>query len=99
MKLLVEHQSLPPVMVLSMPIILFWRDKTIDCCGAGELKAPMVYVRKGRTLTIKNIADGVFKFTVTGNLTAHGNIRIAKKPQEMKPEDWKIHHPTVNDSN
>lgn len=76
-------------MIKFLPIILIWRDKTINAKELSYLFSPLIYVRKGRTLTIENVGadgDGLFRFNVFG-LIPKGNIRIKKKPTEMTAEE------------
>ena len=70
------------------PVILVWRDKTIDAKGANRLVSPLVYIRKGRTLTIKNIGEGRFEFAMVRS-KLEGSVRIAKKPKEVSVADLK----------
>lgn len=76
---------------LKFPVVLLWRDRTIDVKGAAILQAPAVYIAKGRTLTLKNIGGdekGRFQFRIPMTFyKVKGNIRIAKKPKEMSVED------------
>jgi hypothetical protein len=36
-----------------MPIICLWRDRTIKTGGHNRIIAPMIYIAKGRTLTVE----------------------------------------------
>lgn len=71
-------------MRIYLPIVLIWHDQTIDCNGSSEVWAPLIYVRKGRTLTFRDIGIKEKIFSIKVRLIfAHGNIRMEKKPVEM----------------
>ena len=73
-----------------LPVVLVFRDRTIDLDGASILEVPFVYVRKGRTLTVKNFepgAEGTFEFKCKRDMVVHGNIRIMRKAKEMTLDD------------
>lgn len=70
------------------PVILLWRDRTIDAAECDRLVIPHLYIRKGRILTIKNIVDGKeFRLEVPGVMKVYGDIRIARKAREVSPDD------------
>lgn len=70
------------------PIILLWRDKTIDVDGCDRLIISAIYVRKGRTLTFSGM-DPTKRMTIEfGPLSIiKGDVRAAKKAKEISVED------------
>lgn len=67
----------PRVLKRRLPVIVFFRDRTIDMQRAIEFHIPLVYIRKGRTLTIKNAPHGKFTI-VAGHLLQLGQIKILR---------------------
>jgi len=67
--------------------LALFRDKTIDVDGAERLVIGFLWVRKGRTLTITGV-DPSRRFMVEmGPLSKiRGDVRLARKPVEMTPE-------------
>lgn len=52
-----------------MPVWVLFKDRTIDAGGAKEIRFHSLWVRKGRKLTIKNLASGRAWIIVKHNLT------------------------------
>jgi hypothetical protein len=71
----------------TFPIVLVWHDKTIDVTGVEKLVVPGIYIRKGRTLTIKGV-DPLkrFEMQIAGPMIIRGDVRLAKTAQEMTVE-------------
>lgn len=72
---------------LILPVILLWRDRTIDLDGASILSVPWAFVRKGRTLTIRDIDEEHFEFRSFFTMDIRGSIRVARKPKEISVDD------------
>lgn len=68
-----------------LPIVLIWRDKTIDMKGQHELKVPYLYVGKGRHLKLINTAR-VFILKVNGSVTITKS-KISIVPKGMTEAD------------
>lgn len=59
-----------------LPIIVLWGKKTIDVRGDHELRVPMIWMRRGTHLVIKNIPkEGIFLLNVNGSITI-GNVSM-----------------------
>jgi len=67
-------------MIYPLPIILLWHDKEIDMRGEWLLEVPVIYIRRGRTLTVKNASSAMpFRLFVSGTLTNDGNLHITRE--------------------
>lgn len=71
-----------------LPIILLFRDKTLDLDGHKSLILPGLYIAKGRTLTLKNLGvdqdlHPILTMTTRFFRRIKGNVRLARKPIEM----------------
>lgn len=74
--------------IFRFPILVIFRDRTIDAAGAEKLVISFLYVRKGKVLTIKGV-DTSRTFTVEMShwSVVRGDVRIARKPVEMSVEE------------
>jgi len=66
-----------------LPIVLLWRDKTIDVCGASEVWFSWIYIGRGRTLTLINCNLDSSIIRVTKNLTNYGTFKIRRVGDEQ----------------
>lgn len=70
-----------------LPVILIWRDKTIDMKGQSELRVPYgLYVGRGRHLKLINTPQ-IFILKVGGSVTLKGIVSIV--PADMTEADLK----------
>lgn len=70
-----------------LPVYCIFKDKVIDVMGDSVLEVPSIYVRKGRTLTIKNICPNkAFILKVKGNFTNKkgATINLLKVPEKTE---------------
>ncbi len=68
-----------------LPLILLFRDKTINLEGEDVYKVPCVYICKKRSLNFINASKhSTFKLLVGGKMTLKGNMRVARIGERLE---------------
>lgn len=74
--------------IFRIPILVIFRNRSIDAGGAEKLVISFLYVRKGKVLTITGV-DTSHRFEVEMShwSVVRGDVRIARKPVEISAEE------------